>query len=150
MEPEGREHFEAWSAQQLARIKNEREKLTKRLETVTYHWEAYEEEKRQMKISLEEHQDPELQPELPRMVERGIMKVTGKQDVLKTRMGDITKRLKELDTEEEQLQALLAHEKFPEWLELKQKRDKAAGEVAQLEAAMKQLMETIMRDARVQ
>jgi hypothetical protein len=54
--------------------------------------------------------------------------------------------MKELDAEEQQLNALLGHERYPEWLELRKRRDEAVEVVARLEAEMKRLMESIIVD----
>ena len=135
--------FEDWSATQIARIKKERAALTKRVAELKKQWDAFEENKRQLRESQEQNKDPELDPDFPRMVRRGFAKIAGKQDVLKSRLEDLTKRLQVLDAEERQLNALLSHEKYPEWVDLKERRDKAVAEVARLEAQMKRLMESM-------
>lgn len=133
-----------WSEEQKARIGSEREKLKMRMVELKKQWDAFEDEKRQLRESRERNNDPELDPGFPRMVERAIMKVLSKQDVLKSRLEELTRRLITLDAEERQLNALLAHEKYPELVELKNKRDKALEEVAKLEAEMKRLMDCMM------
>ena len=130
-----------WSEEQKAKIGSEREKLKKRMVDLKEQWDAFEDEKRQLRESGERNNDPELDPGFPRMVERAIMKVVSKQDVLKSRLEELTKRLITLDAEERQLNALLAHEKYPELVELKNKRDKALEEVTKFEAEMKRLMD---------
>lgn len=139
-----------WNEAHKALFRTEREKLKKRMEELSRSWETFEEEKRQLNKSLEEEQDLELDPDFPHMVERALMKIVSKQDVLRRRLEELIKRLNDLENEEQQLHALLTHEKYPEWVELKKRKDKAAEEVTRLEAAMKQLMETMMCDARVQ
>ena len=134
------------NADNLVRIKEEREKLTKRLEGLSTEWDKFEMQKKQMKVSLEEGKDPELDPNFPRMIERGLMRVAGKQYVLKKRREELIKRLKELELMEKQMKAVLEHEKYPELLELKKKRDEAAEEVARLDNEMKQLMERMTLD----
>ena len=133
-----------WSEERKARISSEREKLKKRMAELKKQWDAFEDKKRELQESREQNKDLELDPGFPRMIERATMKVVSKQDVLKRRLGELTKRLIDLDTEERQLNALLAHEKYPEWVEMKNKRDKALEEAAKLEAEMKRLMESIM------
>ncbi|MHC1610083.1 MAG: hypothetical protein ACXQTW_00515 [Candidatus Methanospirareceae archaeon] len=137
---------EEWGEAERARLRREREALKRRMERLNKEIEEYEEKKEEMKASLEEEKDPELDPEFPRMVERGIMRIINKQVELSKSREELIKRMKELDAEEQQLNALLGHERYPEWLELKKKRDEAAEEVARLEAKMKQLMDSIIID----
>jgi DNA repair exonuclease SbcCD ATPase subunit len=132
-----------WSEEQKARISSEREKLKKRMAELKKQWDAFEDNKRQLRESREQNNDPELDPDFPRMVERGLAKIAGKQDVLKSRLEELTKRLQVLDAEERQLNALLSHEKYPEWVDLKERRDKAVEEVARLDAEMKRLLESM-------
>jgi DNA repair exonuclease SbcCD ATPase subunit len=136
-----------WNEAHKALFRTEREKLKKRMEELSRSWETFEEEKRQLNKSLEEERDLELDPDFPHMVERALMKIVSKQDVLRRRLEELIKRLNALENEEKQLHALLTHEKYAEWVELKKRRDKAAEEVERLDAEMKQLMETIMHDA---
>lgn len=133
-----------WSEEQRARIGSEREKLKERMVELEKQWEAFEDEKRRLRESQERNNDPELDPEFPRMVERAITKVVSKQEVLKSRLEELTRRLITLDAEERQLNALLAHEKYPQLVDLKNKRDKALEEVTKLEAEMKRLMESML------
>ena len=135
-----------WNEEHKARFRTERAKLKERMEELSRSWETFEEEKRQLNKSLEEEKDLELDPNFPRMVERALLKVAGKQDVLRRRLEELIKRLNTLENEERQLHALLTHEKYPEWVALKKKRDSAAEEVARLEAEMKQLMDCILCD----
>jgi DNA repair exonuclease SbcCD ATPase subunit len=139
-----------WSEEQKARISSEREKLKKRMAELKKQWDAFEDDKRQLRESREQNKDPELDPDFPRMVERGLAKIAGKQDVLKSRLGELTKRLQVLDAEERQLNDLLSHEKYPEWVDLKERRDKAVEEVARLEAEMKRLMESMTLETSMQ
>ena len=138
-----------WNEEHKARFKIEREKLKTRMEELSRSWETFEEEKRQLNKSLEEEQDLEIDPNFPRLIERALMKVASKQDVLRRRLEELIKRLNELEAEERQLHALLTHEKYPEWVELKKRRDMAAEEVERLEAEMKQLMDCILCDTGV-
>jgi len=108
--------------------------------------DEFETDKKQLKTSLEQEKDPELDVDFPRMVERGIRRITNKQGELIKRRNELAKRMKELDAEEQQLNALLGHERYPEWLELRRKRDEAVEVVARLEAEMKRLMESIIID----
>lgn len=135
-----------WSEAQKARFKSERETLIKRMNAFNRMMDEFETDKKRLKTSLEEEQDPELNPEFPRMVEKRIIRITNKQGELSKRRNELTKRMKELDAEEQQLNALLGHERYPEWLDLKRKRDEAVEVVAGLEAEMKRLMESIIID----
>ncbi len=130
----------------LARIQHEKETITKRIAALTKQWEALEEQKRQMAASLERNKDLELDAEFPRMIKRGTARVTGKQEVLKKKQEELTRQLKVLERNEQQAKALLGHEKYPEMLELKKKRDEALAEVKRLEAEMTRLMERIVLD----
>jgi alkylhydroperoxidase/carboxymuconolactone decarboxylase family protein YurZ len=137
---------EEWSEAQKERFKSERETLNKRMDAFNRMMDEFETDKKRLKTSLEEEQDPELNPEFPRMVEKRIIRITNKQGELSKRRNELTKRMKELDVEEQQLNALLGHERYPEWLDLKRKRDEAVEVVAGLEAEMKRLMESIIID----
>jgi len=53
---------------------------------------------------------------------------------------ELKKEQRTLTQKEKQFQALIEHEKFLEWLELKNKRDNAITEVKRLEAEMKKLI----------
>ena len=138
-----------WNEEHKARFRTEREKLKERMEELSRSWETFEEEKRQLNKSLEDETDLELDPNFPRMVERALMKVVSKQDVLRRRLEELIKRLNTLESEEQQLHALLTHEKYPEGVALKKKRDEAAEEVARIEAEMKQLMDSMMHNTGV-
>jgi uncharacterized protein (DUF3084 family) len=137
---------EEWSEAQKARFKSERETLNKRMNAFNRMMDEFETDKKQLKASLEQEKDPELDMDFPRMVERGIRRITNKQGELIKRREELTKRMKELDAEEQQLNALLGHERYPEWLELRKRRDEAVEVVARLEAEMKRLMESIIVD----
>ncbi len=137
---------EEWSEAQKARFKSERETLIKRMDAFNRMMDEFETDKKQLKVSLEQEKDPELDVDFPRMVEKGIVRITNKQGELSKRRNELTKRMKELDAEEQQLNALLGHEKYPEWLELRRKRDEAVEVAARLEAEMKRLMESIIID----
>jgi len=142
-------NLEEWGETKKARFEKERETLNRRMDALNKQIEEFEEKKKQMKTSLEEEKDPELNPEFPRMVEKGIIRITNKQEELSKRREELTKRMKELDNEEQQLNALLGHEKYHYWLELKKKRDEAAEEMARLEAEMTQLIERIIIDTKL-
>lgn len=142
----GSSNIEEWGEARKARFKKERETLNKRMNALNKQIEEFEEKKKQMKTTLEEEQDPELNPEFPRMVEKEIIRITNKQEELSKRREELIKRMEELNYEEKQLNALLGHEKYHDWLELKKKRDEAAEEVARLEAEMTQLMDSIIID----
>jgi len=142
-------NLEEWGETKKARFEKERETLNRRMDALNKQIEEFEEKKKQMKTSLEEEKDPELNPEFPRMVEKGIIRITNKQEELSKRREELTKRMKELDNEEQQLNALLGHEKYHDWLELKKKRDEAAEEMARLEAEMTQLIERIIIDTKL-
>ena len=142
-------NIEEWGETKKARFEKERVTLNSKMEALNKQIAEFEEKKEQMKISLEEEKDPELNPEFPRMVEKGIIRITNKQDELNKRRGELINRMRELDNEEQQLNALLGHEKYHEWLELKKKRDEAAEEVARLEAEMMQLMNRIIIDTKL-
>jgi chromosome segregation ATPase len=80
------------------------------------------------------------------MITRGLARLTGKQELLSKRGGELTRQLKELDRQEAQLTALMAQASYQDWLDLKRQRDRAMREVARLEAEMKQLMERMILD----
>ncbi|HUV80320.1 MAG TPA: hypothetical protein VMW40_05800 [Candidatus Bathyarchaeia archaeon] len=142
------EDIEEWGKKKKARFEKERETLNRRMDALNKSIDEFEEKKKQMKTSLEEEKDLELDPGFPRMVEKGIIRITNKQEELSKRREELTTRMKELDYEELQLKALLGHEKYHDWLELKKKRDEAAEAVARLEAEMTQLMERIIVDTQ--
>jgi len=111
--------------------------------------EELEEEKRQMNASYEREKDPELDPEFPRLVEKGITRVKNKQEEFRKQREELVTGMKELVIQEWQLKAVMEHEKYPEWVDLKRRRDKAAEEVARLEAEMSKLIECMILEARV-
>ncbi|MBE0516902.1 MAG: hypothetical protein IBX41_05865 [Methanophagales archaeon] len=137
-----------WGEEQKVKIEREQETLNKKIEAFNRRIEELEDEKEQMKASYEREKDPELDPEFQRMVERAITRVANKQGELKKRREELIIKKNELENEERQLKVMMEHEKYPEWLELKRKRDKAVEEVERLEAEMKRLMESVIFDTR--
>jgi hypothetical protein len=137
-----------WGEEQKVRFVREQEELTKRIEAFNRRIEELEDEKEQMKASYERDKDPELDQEFLRMVERAITRAANKQEELKKRREELIIKKNELENEERQLMVMMEHEKYPEWIELKRKRDKAIEEVERLEAEMKRLMESIIFNTR--
>lgn len=141
--------FGDWGEAQKARIAREQDALSNKIEALDKQIEKFEDEKTQMKASYEREKDPELHPEFERLVEKGLTRITNKQDELKKRRGELVTMLKKLENEERQLKSVLEHERYPELVELKKKRDMAAEEVARLEDEMKQLMERMILETRM-
>jgi len=135
-----------WGEEQKARLKRERDTLDKRMETLNKTWEEFEADKKQLRTVREEEGDLEYDVRFPRLVGRAITRIGNKQEELDKRRNELMKKMKKLDGEERGLKALLEHEKYPKWLDLKKKRDAANEEVARLDAEMKLLMESIMND----
>lgn len=132
--------------EQKTRIKNEREELKNRMEGLKKGMEKLEKEERQLKASLEREKDTEFDSKFQRLGDKAVVRIRNEREELRKRMEELKKKLEELDKEERQLKALIEHEKYPEWLELKKKRDKAVEEVERLEAEMKKLMKSIVID----
>ncbi|RZN38816.1 MAG: hypothetical protein EFT35_04235 [Methanophagales archaeon ANME-1-THS] len=135
-----------WAEEQEVRIEREQEALNKKIDALNRRISELEHEQEQMKAAYERDKDPELHPEFQRLVERGIMRVTNKQEELKMRRAELMIKKTELESEARLVRAVMGHEKYPTWVKLKKRRDEAAEEVQRLEAEMKRLMETIMLD----
>jgi hypothetical protein len=67
-------------------------------------------------------------------------KLENEREELDKKMTALEKNLAALVIEEKQLKALMGHEKYPEWLELKKKRDRALKEAERLDAEMKRVI----------
>jgi hypothetical protein len=132
-----------WAEEQQVRIEREQEALNKKIDALNRRISELEHEEEQMKASYERDKDPELHPEFQRLVERGIMRVTNKREELKMRRSELMTKKNELESEARLVKAVMGHGKYPEWVELKKRRDEAAEEVQKLEAEMKRLMEDI-------
>ncbi|HDS44967.1 MAG TPA: hypothetical protein ENN68_02530 [Methanomicrobia archaeon] len=146
----GREGLEVWVEQNVATMRQEREKLERRLHALTTEIKKLEAQKEQMVISREEQRDPELNPEYELMMERGIARVTNKRAELKQRQSEMTKRLNALEYEERQLMTVLRHERFGEWVELKKRRDETAAELERLETELRQLLGSMTSDLQAE
>jgi hypothetical protein len=107
-------------------------------------WDALEAKKAEMRATRERERDPDIDPDYDLMVERGIAKVAGKQELLAAQREELTRQLEALEREETRMKALTAHESYQDWLDLKRQRDQAMREVARLEAEMKQLMDRML------
>ena len=145
--PEG---LEDWAEQHMGVIRQEREKLERRLQSLTAEINKLEEQRDQMLVSWEEQKDPELNPEYELMMERGIARVTNKRVELKQRQSEMTKRLNALEHEEKQLMTVLKHERFGDWVLLKKQRDETAAELARIDAELRQLLELMMSDLQAE
>ena len=145
--PEG---LEDWVEQNVGSIKEEREKLERRLHALTAEINKLEAQKEQMLAAREEQKDPELHPEYELMMERGIARVANKQTELKQRQSEMTKRLNALEHEERQLMTVLRHERFGEWLVLKKQRDEMAAELARIDEELRQLLESMTYDLQTE
>jgi chromosome segregation ATPase len=146
----GREGLDDWIEQNVGAIRQEREKLERRLHALTAEINKLEAQKEQMLVSREEQKDPELNPEYELMMERGIARVTNKRAELKQRQSEMTKRLNALEYEETQLMTVLRHERFGEWVTLKKRRDETAAELERLETELRQLLESMMSDLQAE
>ncbi len=146
----GREGLEDWVEQNVGGIRQEREKLERRLHALTAEIKKLEAQREQMLVSREEQKDPELNPEYELMMERGIARVTNKRVELKQRQSEMTKRLKALEHEERQLMTVLRHERFGEWVALKKRRDETAAKLERLETEMRQLLESMTNDLQAE
>lgn len=129
-----------WIDEQKAKHKNEREELGKKMAALETNVEALVIEEKQLKAAMEREQDAEEDAKFQRLEERAIARLKNKQAELKKRLGELRKEQRALTQKEKQYQALIEHEKYPEWLELKKKRDYAIVEVKRLEAEMKKLI----------
>ncbi len=89
---------------------------------------------------MEREQDAEEDAKFQRLEERAIARLRNKHAELKKRLSELKKEQRVLTQKEKLFQALIEHEKYPEWLELKKKRDNAIVEVKRLEAEMKKLI----------
>jgi chromosome segregation ATPase len=146
----GREGLDDWIEQNVGGIRQEREKLERRLHALTAEIKKLEAQREQMLASREEQKDPELNPEYELMMERGIARVTNKRAELKQRQSEMTKRLNALEHEEQQLMTVLRHERFGDWVLLKKRRDETAAELAQIDAELRQLLESMTRDLQAE
>jgi len=142
--------LEDWVEQNVGGIRQEREKLERRLHALTAEIKKLEAQREQMLVSREEQKDPELNPEYELMMERGIARVTNKRVELKQRQSEMTKRLKALEHEERQLMTVLRHERFGEWVALKKRRDETAAKLERLETEMRQLLESMTNDLQAE
>jgi uncharacterized phage infection (PIP) family protein YhgE len=129
-----------WSEEQKAKLKNEREELDKKIAGLEKNVEALVIEEEQLKADMEREQDAEEDAKFLRLEERAVARLRNKKAELKKRLGELKKEQRTLTQEEKQLNALIEDEKYPEWLELKKKRDNAIKEVERLEAEMKRLI----------
>lgn len=114
------------------------------MEALQKELDALDTKKAEMRATCERESDPEIDPEYDLMVERGIAKVAGKQELKIAQREDLIRQLQALEREEMRMTALTTHESYQDWLELQRQRDRAMGEVARLEAEMKQLMGRII------
>ena len=129
-----------WSDKQKAPLKNEREELDKKMAKLERNAEALVIEEKQLKADMEREEDAEDDAKFQRLEERAIVRLRNKQATLKKRLNELKKEQRALTQQEKQLTALIEHEKYPEWLELKKKRDTAIKEAERLESEMKKLI----------
>ena len=129
-----------WSEKQKAPLKNEREKLDKKMAELERNVEALVIEENQLKADMEREEDAEDDAKFQRLEERAIARLRNKQAALKERLNELKTEQRALTQQEKQLNALIEHEKYPEWLELKKKRDNAIKEAERLESEMKKLI----------
>ena len=129
-----------WEAEQKAKLKNEREELDEKMAGLERNVEALVLEEKQLKADMEREEDAEDDAKFQRLEERAIARLRNKQAERKKQLGKLKKEQRALTQQENQLQALIEHEKYPEWLELKKKRDDAIKEVKRLESEMKMLI----------
>jgi len=129
-----------WSDKQKAPLKNEREKLDEKMAKLERNVEALVIEEKQLKADMEREEDAEDDAKFQRLEERAIARLRNKQAALKKQLNELKKEQRALTQQEKQLTALIEHEKYPEWLELKKKRDIAIKEVERLESEMKKLI----------
>ena len=129
-----------WSDKQKAPLKNEREKLDEKMAKLERNVEALVIEEKQLKADMEREEDAEDDAKFQRLEERAIARLRNKQAALKERLNELKTEQRALTQQEKQLKALIEHEKYPEWLELKKKRDTAIKEAERLESEMKKLI----------
>ena len=129
-----------WEAEQKARLKNERDELDDKMAELERNMEALEIEEERLKSDMEREQDAEEDAKFQRLEERAIARLRNKQAELKKRLSELKNEQCGLTQQEEQLQALIEHENYPKWLELKKKRDNAVKEAERLESEMKKLI----------
>nr|QNO58120.1 hypothetical protein HJJEBIEG_00022 [Methanosarcinales archaeon ANME-1 ERB7] len=129
-----------WSDKQKAPLKNEREKLDEKMAKLERNVEALVIEEKQLKLDMEREEDAEDDAKFQRLEERAIVRLRNKQAKLKKQLNELKKEQRALTQQEKQLKALIEHEKYPEWLELKKKRDIAIKEAERLESEMKKLI----------
>ena len=129
-----------WSEEQKAKLKNEREELDKKMAELERHVDALVLEEKQLNANMEREEDAEEDAKFQRLEERAITKLRNKQAELKKRLDELKKEQRALTQQEKQLNALIEHEKYPEWLELKKKRDNAIKDVERLESEMKKVI----------
>lgn len=129
-----------WSDKQKAPLKNEREKLDEKMAKLERNVEALVIEEKQLKADMEREEDAEDDAKFQRLEERAIARLRNKQAALKKQLNELKKEQRALTQQEKQLNALIEDEKYPEWLELKKKRDNAIKEVERLESEMKKLI----------
>ncbi len=129
-----------WEAEQKAKLKNEREELEEKMAELERNVEALVLEEKQLKADMEREEDAEDDAKFQRLEERAIARLRNKQAERKKQLGKLKKEQRALTQQENQLQALIEDEKYPEWLELKKKRDDAIKEVKRLESEMKMLI----------
>jgi hypothetical protein len=129
-----------WEAEQKAPLKNEREKLDEKMAKLERNMEALVIEEKQLKADMEREEDAEDDAKFQRLEERAIVRLRNKQAALKEQLNELKKEQRALTQQENQLNALIEHGKYPEWLELKKKRDTAIKEAERLESEMKKLI----------
>ncbi|MEA2053434.1 MAG: hypothetical protein U9O90_11585 [Euryarchaeota archaeon] len=129
-----------WSDKQKAPLKNEREKLDEKMAELERNVEALVIEEKQLKADMEREEDAEDDAKFQRLEERAIARLRNKQATLKKRLNELKTEQRALTQQEKQLKALIEHEKYPEWLELKKKRDNAIKEAERLESEMKKII----------
>ena len=129
-----------WSEKQKAPLKNEREKLDEKMAKLERNVEALVIEEKQLKADMEREEDAEDDAKFQRLEERAIVRLRNKQAALKEQLNELKKEQRALTQQENQLNALIEHGKYPEWLELKKKRDTAIKEAERLESEMKKLI----------
>ncbi|NAS88966.1 hypothetical protein C4E24_04425 [ANME-1 cluster archaeon AG-394-G21] len=129
-----------WSEKQKAPLKNEREKLDEKMAKLERNVEALVIEEKQLKADMEREEDAEDDAKFQRLEERAIVRLRNKQAALKEQLNELKTEQRALTQQENQLNALIEHGKYPEWLELKKKRDTAIKEAERLESEMKKLI----------
>ncbi len=129
-----------WSDKQKAPLKNEREKLDEKMAELERNVEALVIEEKQLNADMEREEDADEDAKFQRLEERAIARLRNKQAKLKMRLNELKTEQRALTQQEKQLKALIEHEKYPEWLELKKKRDNAIKDVERLESEMKKVI----------